>query len=590
MASSDENDVGVWSKTTPLHYVAQVIRKLYDGTYPVEATQCFCGGKPADSVIVERDRYTIPHRMVMCENCLLMRANPRMTREAYKRFYNDEYRKIYDGFPYGAQSEDNGFLFDLQVTKGREIVEFLRTLDVVPRSVIDIGSDKGGTLLPFKDAGATVYGVEWCERGRRYAENKGIACVYDIDDLIQRGVKADLVIMQDIIEHFMDLNEMAKIHEVMNPNGVIFLYTPGFLASSPYQYFQNAHTFQFIGATLEFVMNRLGYVAELLDDRIVSVWKYIGDVAYPEPPPVEWRKFIMEHLRQQEERSLPPVRTRCKFSEKEMLTNLDANLKQKWPSVADLKDKYSGPAIILGGGPSVDGQIDKIKELVASGHSLFAIERMYPWCVQHGLTPDFVVQLDASDDVGDGFTHIQPSTKHLIAATTYPKLLETLKGHKVYLFSGAGGTSPDSRKVWAENGYKHVLIINTGGTVVLGSMFLALVLGFRNIHLFGFDCMTDGINEYATGIAGKSVDRSYMAVEVGDAREKVLTCTSFLSFAQQFFHMVETARRWGMIESVDVYGESLINKMWERPTTEEKWQTSSVETPSKSILPQMYLQ
>ena len=82
-----------WDKSSPVRYVHQIITKLMDGTYPTEETKCFCGiDPPNDSVLIENDRYAIPHRMVLCENCLLIRANPRMTKEAYAEFYNNEYQ------------------------------------------------------------------------------------------------------------------------------------------------------------------------------------------------------------------------------------------------------------------------------------------------------------------------------------------------------------------------------------------------------------------------------------------------------------------------------------------------------------------
>ena len=494
-----------------------------------------------------------------------MRANPRMTKEAYAEFYNNEYRKIYDGFPYQEKSEDKDFLFQLAVDKGVELKKFLAKWDVInPKIVVDIGSDKGGTLMPFKDDGAEVYGIEICEDGRAYAEQKGIRCFKTIEEAVEAGIKADLVIMQDIIEHLMDLREMEKVKEILAPKGYLYIYTPGLLAIDPNQAFQNAHTYQFIGATLDYVMEKLGYAEYFLDDHILSLWRHIGPPQFAEERPLIWRKAIFEHLLQQDYRSLPPVRTTCKFSEKDMLCNLDANLKHRIPTIGELTNKYSGPCIIVGGGPSVDGQIDKIKELVDKGHSLIVIERMYPWCYEHGLKPTFVVQLDASEGVEEGFTHIDPDAIHLIGATTNPVVFEVLKGYKQYIFSGVGGAHPDAQPSWEKHGYKKVIIVNTGGSVSLTAMSIAQVLGFRNFHLFGFDLMVPSHDKtYAADIAGESVDRNYVEVEVGEEREKVLTCSSFLAFAQQFFGMTETARRWGMIDSVDIYGESLLTKMFD---------------------------
>src|SRR3990167_7313048 len=101
-----------------------------------------------------------------------------------------------------------------------QLKTFLAEFDILhPKVVVDIGSDKGGTLTPFKEDGATVYGVELCERERSFAEQKGIQTVKTVDELIAKGVKADLVILQDIVEHLLDLNELGKLKDILSPTG-----------------------------------------------------------------------------------------------------------------------------------------------------------------------------------------------------------------------------------------------------------------------------------------------------------------------------------------------------------------------------------
>lgn len=558
--STQTNGQG-WSKGSPVRYVNQVIKKLDEGIYPTEPTRCFCGADPSnDTVITEFDRYTIRHRMVLCEACLLMRANPRMTKEAYAAFYNTEYRKIYDGFPYGERSEDDDFLFQQQSDGGIDIQRFVKAFDVSPTSVIDIGCDKGGSLMPFKDAGLAVYGVELCDRGRAYTASKGIPVFSSLDELIAHGVKADLVILQDVIEHLLDLQELEKIKDLLTPNGYVFIYTPGLLATPPSRVFQNAHTFQFIGATLETVMGQLGYVAEFLDDRIVSLWRYRDLVDPFREPPLEWRRHIIAHLRQDEQLALPPVRTVCKFTEKTMLENLDKNLALGLPFIDNLIGTYQGPVVIVGGGPSVDGQLDTIREKIADGAKLMVIERMYPWCTANGLQADFVVSLDASDGIEAGFTHLQPDAIHLMVVTNNPKVFPLLTGTRQYFWCGIAGTYPEAKAIWTKYGHTKVEIVNTGGSTTLAAINLSLTLGLRQVHLFGFDCMIPTRDHsYATAIAGESVDRSYREVMIDG--QALLTCNPFLSFAQQLFPMIDHAGRVGMLESLDVYGPSLVNAM-----------------------------
>lgn len=555
-----------WSQHA-MNAATAIMEKLGDGRYPTVETACLCGSvPPKEQVVVKRDRYGIPHRMVMCDYCTLIRANPRMTDAAYQEFYNTEYRPLYDGFEHHERVDDDEFLYATQLHQGEGVHKFLHELDAIgtPKVVVEIGSYLGGGLTPWQKDGCTVYGVDIYAHGVTYAKEKfGIETVSSIDELIARGVKADLILMSDFIEHLTDpLKEIGKWKDLLSEKGRLFIYTPGLLAVSPSRAWQNAHTYQFIGATLDMVMRRMGYIPEFIDDRVLSLWRYNPGVIVPELP-TEWRRFVIEHLMQVERRAIPPVWTQCKFTEKEMLENLDANLSYQHPHFDDVLRTKSGPCLIISGGPSIEGQLDKIKELQAQGCKVMVIDRMYPWATRHGITVDYVILLDASPGVEEGFTDLQADATHFIVATTHQNILPLLKGHKVYVWSAVAGVLEEALALWKKHGYKKLTVLNTGGSVALGATTLALMLGHRNLHIFGLDLMVpDKDHGYTTGIAGESVDRTYFNVEVGG--ETVLTCTAFLAFAQQFFSMMETARKWGVIDSVDVYGESIINKMWDK--------------------------
>ena len=214
-------------------------------------------------------------------------------------------------------------------------------------------------------------------------------------------------------------------------------------------------------------------------------------------------------------------------------------------------------AVVIGGGPSVEDYIDKIKELKKDGAVIVSIERMYTWCWKNDIKPDYVVALDASDDVVEGFVSIHPETIHLISTQCPPHLFDLMKDEKVYIFNTVQN-GIDSQKIWEKYGYDVVTKINSGGSVTLGAFSIAMTLGCKDIHIFGFDChMTNG--GYANGIAGVGIQEGIFEVEVGDRLFK--TNSPYLSFAQQFFDLKVMATRLGMLKSVKVYGDSLVTAM-----------------------------
>src|SRR5690349_20038495 len=115
------------------YYIDRVKRKLATGTYPTESVACFCGH--TEGVLVcQEDRYGIPHPMKVCATCGLIYASQRMTADAYRAFYEQEYRQIY-----GADDDDAeeaAFLHE----RGEKLLKFLRTnCDMTPAVVMELG-------------------------------------------------------------------------------------------------------------------------------------------------------------------------------------------------------------------------------------------------------------------------------------------------------------------------------------------------------------------------------------------------------------------------------------------------------------------
>jgi hypothetical protein len=63
-------------------------------TIAVEHVDCFCGGAD-DELLGDRDRYGFYYPLVLCRRCGIIRASPRMPKDALGRFYGTTYRDVY---------------------------------------------------------------------------------------------------------------------------------------------------------------------------------------------------------------------------------------------------------------------------------------------------------------------------------------------------------------------------------------------------------------------------------------------------------------------------------------------------------------
>ena len=573
-----------WGKTQAA--LITLGQKLKDGTYPLEEQPCFCGVSD-DHELKTLDRDKVPHRVVVCKNCSLVRATPRMTREAYAAFYNNEYRDFtyrwLNPQPTNMQEEWDG-IRQREYAVGGQIHLRLTNEDIpMPKVVVDFGCYRGGLLDYFKDQGAETWGIEYNQEARAICEAKGHKTVADVAELRAKGVKADLIIMQDVIEHLMDFKEMDGLGDCLNEFGYLYVNTPGLFRSDPEAYWQLAHTWYFTGATLAYLMDEMGWACTFIDEEITSFWQWRGPAAEGRMlPPAEWSEYIIDEAEGKEERRLPPFRGVCKYTKKLLYDNMRANYAKGLPDFFEITQSRRGEIAVVGGGPSIDGQIDELKALKTCGVPVITIARMYPWCVEHGIVPDYVVSLDCAEEQEKGFTAIQKETTHLIAAVSRPELIDMIKaaGAPIYLFDAR-----DDRKIKTmrrDAGYTTCTVINSGGTVVITCMAAAFTIGFNDLHIFGFDCMFPSLDQFhAQGIAGTSVEQQVCTVSVNG--EDVLTTPSFVEFARQALDIFSVAHEAGLLHSVKVYGDSLVSRMWDCQWHEEVLDGSQAGTAQDQI-------
>lgn len=553
MMEQGNRDRGFAAEPLSLYHIRQVKIKYSKGQYCSEAVSCFCGSTESIPV-VEKDRYGFDHRIVLCKHCGLLYANPRMTENTAADFYARHYRPIYDdGEP------DTQFNFQASVDRGQGLAGFLdENLDIQPKVVFDLGCNSGGWLKPFQDKGAEVLGVDYGHDRIAYGQQQGLPiAVGSIEDLERAGKKADLVILCHLLEHVLDLEgTLLRVRNLLTDEGVVFVRVPGLYTWDMDVLFQNAHPWQFCADTLTYVMECCGFEERYCDQHISSVWGKSD--SFRSKKSVD--EISVRHIKNYlfgNKRLVPEIRTVNKFPIKQRKEHIKASLSRGLPDIDALLGKESGrEAIILGGGPSADEYLDKIKSLQAEGHFLVSIERMLPWCIKNRIKPDYVIALDAHEDVLEAFTET-PDVKYLLATQCPAKVFDKLAGRNVYVFNtpqhGIGVAD-----FWHSGNYDKTTIVNAGGSVTLGAVSIAIGLGATRFHIFGFDChVTNG--GYAKGIAGVGDQNHNYEIEL-DGRI-FLTNSPYISFAQQFFKLQELGKQLGKWDSVKIYGDSLVSAL-----------------------------
>ena len=253
----------------------KIEKAIRDGELKFVAVDCRCG-QSKDLGLSQVDRYGLWVRTVLCQNCGLVRTSPRLNSESLSTFYEKFYRPLYSGF----QQADDAFFLS-QVTRGKQILDLVvAKCNLKGGIVFDVGTGAGGTLFPFLQAGWRVIGVDVGSQYLDYGRSEGLELHEgSFDFFINRGLKADLLILCHVFEHLEDLDRaVSKIRQCLKPDGFVYIEVPGiFNISSAYEnnflrYLQNAHLYHFSLQTLSNVLRENGFELIYGTEHVKSIF------------------------------------------------------------------------------------------------------------------------------------------------------------------------------------------------------------------------------------------------------------------------------------------------------------------------------
>lgn len=193
------------------------------------------------------------------------------------------------------------------------------------------------------------------------------------------------------------------------------------------------------------------------------------------------------------------INTIAKFS-KRWLTNTINNIatinNQNSYLLSDLEDKFAGQtALIVGAGPSLNDNIAKI-QANRNKFVIFAVNKVVKYLLQNGITPDFVVALDANnmEKTLSGLEASLSRANCIIDIRTDSAV--TSKGFNK-IFVNFSETDFFIKKLAKYNSY--MKFYESGGTASTLALVASAKMGFSKIVLVGVDLAFKDNQIYAYG-------------------------------------------------------------------------------------------
>jgi hypothetical protein len=267
-----------------------------------------------------------------------------------------------------------------------------------------------------------------------------------------------------------------------------------------------------------------------------------------------------------------------------IVNNINENLKilDKWDMVrsCNINDEH---AIIVSGGPSLD--ISKLKYLARKTKGkIICVKHSYPTLLKAGIKPWACVILDPRPVEGTSthgivrstlFDKVDPSTKFFVASMTDPSVTKLLKEKtdNIYGWHAFSQAIKDSIKT-KEDGDALKANIGDDATFVTGGTCAAMraigmmhIFGFRNFHLFGFDCCAEGeLDAEELSRTMEDGKKKYMRVETNGY--EFWTTGELLAMAQDCEKLFNNK---DIEMNINVYGEgTLVSEVFKNSLRSQK--------------------
>lgn len=175
----------------------------------------------------------------------------------------------------------------------------------------------------------------------------------------------------------------------------------------------------------------------------------------------------------------------CNAPDDLLAHNLRAAMQRKLPLVNFL-EQNDKTALIVGGGPSLADDLDDIRQRKADGAVIFCLNNAAHYLVERGIVPDALIILDARAFNARFVIGLPKSITLYLAMQCAPETFDAAEGHETWAYHvPMGGISGMTEE-------RQAAFICGGTSVGIRALHLVTVLGFREIHLYGYDSSYEG--------------------------------------------------------------------------------------------------
>jgi hypothetical protein len=249
-----------------------------------------------------------------------------------------------------------------------------------------------------------------------------------------------------------------------------------------------------------------------------------------------------------------PVHVICNTSDDDLHRNIKANsarprqMLRRWVKTEPAHDHV---AVLVGSGPSLADTLDEVRAHAQAGAVIFAMNGAATYLHDRGITADYQVMIDPREETKQ---LVGVAKDHLIASQCHPAIFDALPHARLYhlQIEGIDDDLPTYEEAFA--------LVGGAASVGNTSTVLAYVLGFRTLHLYGYDSSHRSAQSHAFHQRMNDGEPNCVVVWNGKEYRTSLTMKLQAEKAQETLSALTTAGC-----TIHVHGSGLLPDMWNTP-------------------------
>jgi len=233
-----------------------------------------------------------------------------------------------------------------------------------------------------------------------------------------------------------------------------------------------------------------------------------------------------------------------------VLANLRLNLQEVCPH-----DTQDIEIMLLAGGPSLGDFEAEIRRKRNDGMYIITTNGTYNWCLERGIKPSAQIVVDSREFNRRFVTPVIPNCRYLLSSQCHPMTVASTPPAQTLLWHA--GAAPKVREAIdtyvAESGANREWYpIHGGSTVMMRAIPLLRTLGFRKLHVYGFDSCLRG-SEHHAYTQTENDGQTIVEVRVGGRK---FHCTGWMW--EQAYEFIDLTKMIADVVDLEVYGDGLI--------------------------------